>query len=142
MPSSRSFSLLVVDPIPAFRDAVRMLVTAEAPDCDPVDEAADGREALEAVRRLDPDVVLLERVLPDRSGLKVLADVRRDCPAARVLLTGVDWDGPTVEAALAAGAAGVLPKHAAADRLVTALRCVAEGGTVRPSKDEVPEATS
>lgn len=132
----RPFSLLVVDPSPGFREAVRMLVTAEAPECELVGEISDGEGAGEAARRLRPDVVLLERVLPDRSGLEVLRELCRAWPDGRVLITSVDWDAPSVEAAVDAGATGVLSKHAAADRLARALRSVAAGKTVRPPELE------
>lgn len=126
------FSLLVVDPSPGFREAVRMLISAEAPECELVGEIADGEGVGTALRRLEPDVILLERALPGRSGLEVLRDLSRDRPSARVLITSVDWDAPSVEAAFEAGASGVLSKHAAADRLAQALRSVAAGRTVRP----------
>lgn len=138
MNAPRPFSLLVVDPSPGFREAVRMLISAEAPECRMVGEIADGDGAGDAVRRLRPDVVLLERVLPGRSGLEVLREIRRAWPSGRVLITSVDWDAPSVEAAFDAGAAGVLSKHAAADRLALALRSVASGHPVRPPELEEP----
>lgn len=138
MESPSPFTLLVVDPSPGFREAVRMLLAAEAPECELLDEMADGEGAAEAVRDLQPDVVLLERVLPGRNGLEVLRELRRASPSGRVLITGVDWDAPSVEAALEAGASGVLAKHAAADRLASALRSVAAGKEVRPPELEDP----
>lgn len=138
MESPSPFTLLIVDPSPGFREAVRMLLAAEAPECELLDEMADGDGAGEAVRRLQPDVILLERVLPGRNGLEVLRELRRALPSGRVLITGVDWDAPLVEAALESGATGVLAKHAAAERLADALRSVAAGKEVRPPELEEP----
>lgn len=132
MSSPRPFSLLVVDPNPGFREALRMLISVEAPECELVAEIEHGIQAAETVRRLRPDVVLVERVLPDGSALDLVRDLHEASPSARVVLICVDWDRPTVEAALEAGASGVVPKHAAADCLVPALRRVLDGDVVDP----------
>lgn len=131
-PDTRSPTLFIADPSAAFRSAVRMLISARAPEWTLLGEAADAEGTLEALSRLAPDVILVERVLPDGSTLNLLESFRDACPSARVVVTSVDWDPATMEAALERGAAGVLPKLATADLLVAALRRVDEGGVFRP----------
>lgn len=136
MSAPRIISLLVIDPSEVFRSSLGTLLAAEAPDCEVVGEVSDGANGLETARRLEPDVILLERHLPDMSGFQLLARVRRAWPEARILMTSVDWDPPTIRAAMERGAAGILPKHAAAEHLVEAVRRVAAGQTYAPPGEE------
>jgi len=90
-------------------------------------EAADGQEGLDLVRRLRPDVVLLDVRMPGRDGLWTARQIAQAGLATRVLmLTTFDVDD-YVYAALAAGASGFLLKDAPADELVRAVRVVAAG---------------
>lgn len=139
MPPPEIISLLVIDPSEVFRESLRTLLATEAPDCEVVGEVADGEEGVELAGRLDPDVILLERQLPGENGFRMLAHLRSVSPSARVLMTSVDWDPPTIEAALERGAAGVLPKNTAAERLVEAVRRIAGGKTYRPAEDDESE---
>lgn len=136
MPAIPTITLLVIDPSDLFRKSLRTLLSAEAPDCRIVAEAADGSRGLEAARRLKPDVILLERHLPDGNGFQLLEELGAACPSSRVLMTSFDWDPPTTRAAFDRGAAGILPKHFAADYLVEAVRRVAADGTYRPPEGD------
>ena len=103
-------------------------VLATQPDLEVVGEAADGREAVDAVRRHRPDVVLMDVRMPRLDGIaatrEICADPRSD---ARVLiLTTFDLD-EYVLAALRAGASGFLLKDAPRQSLYTAVRTIAAG---------------
>lgn len=91
---------------------------------------ADGADAVETVERLRPDVVLLDIRMPARSGLDVLADLRRQVPAPIVaILTTFDSD-EHIAAALSAGAAGFLVKDTDPEQLPLMVRTLASGGVV------------
>lgn len=123
-------TVLVADASRVYREAVRSLLEAEAPGWELAGEAFDGDQAREAMRRIAPDVVLLDRALPDRGGLDLLEFLRAARPSTPVLMTGVDWDRPSVEAAFERGAAGVLTKHESAQQLIPALHRVVRGERV------------
>ena len=122
--------VLLVDDQPLLRTGFRMILEAE-PDIAVVGEAADGEQAVEQVRALQPDVVLMDIRMPRMDGVEAtrrIAGPGRDGEsAARVLvLTTFDLDEYVVEA-LRAGASGFLLKDVPADDLVTAIRVIAEG---------------
>ena len=121
--------LFVTDPSSVFRESLRNLMEAEAPNWVIVGEAATGVDALSSARRLEPDVILLERYLEDEDGLDVLPRLTEACPDAHVLMISFDWEPATRQAALERGARGVLRKDDA-DHLVEALRDV--GGDASP----------
>jgi DNA-binding NarL/FixJ family response regulator len=94
-----------------------------------VGEVDGGAAALEAIRRLDPDVVLLDLRMPDLDGFEVLRRLRDvdPPPACRVLIVSASLDEPTERAARAAGAVGCVSKGSArADICAAALRLARE----------------
>jgi DNA-binding NarL/FixJ family response regulator len=100
-------------------------------------EAGDGEEALAAIRRERPDVVLLDVRMPKKSGLDVLRELR-DVPGAppTILLTTFDDDEVLLEG-VKAGARGYLLKDVSLEQLTDAIRAVAAGGTlIRPAVTE------
>lgn len=99
----------------------------EAADMDVVAEAATGGAAVEAVRTLDPDIVLMDIRMPGMDGIEATERIVRGVPETRVLvLTTFDLD-EYVYRALRAGAGGFLLKDAPPERLVDAVRTVAAG---------------
>ena len=111
------------------RAGFRMILRAE-PGIEVVGEAATGHEAVAAVRVHRPAVVLMDVRMPELDGIKATAQVVESCPQTRVLvLTTFDLD-EVVFGALRAGASGFLLKDAPEERLVTAIRVVAEGGSL------------
>jgi DNA-binding NarL/FixJ family response regulator len=121
--------VLVVDDHPIFRDGlVGMLETVA--ELEVVARAGTAAEAVDAVVRHRPDVVLMDLNLPDRSGVEATADVLRRAPATAVLVLTMVDDDDTVLSALVAGARGYLLKGASAADVVAAVRTVAAGGAV------------
>ncbi len=92
-----------------------------------VGQAAGGEEAVELTHELAPDVVLLDVVMPGRSGIDVLPDLLAAGAATRVLVLSMQDDPAYVREAFAAGANGYLLKEAADAELVQAIREVAAG---------------
>ena len=110
------------------RTGIRALLQ-KLPELDVVGEAADGREALRLIRQHEPDLVLMERVMPKLNGLEVTARVTKELPKIRVIILSLDAAGEYVRQALRSGAAGYLLKNASVEELQTAVKVVAGGNT-------------
>jgi DNA-binding NarL/FixJ family response regulator len=125
--------VVLVDDERLLRAGFRMILRAET-DLEVVGEAADGREAVDAVERLRPDVVLMDIRMPRLDGLEATRQIVARGAGARVLvLTTFDLDA-YVYSALAAGASGFLLKDTPEDQLIGAIRVVASGnGLFAPS---------
>jgi two-component system nitrate/nitrite response regulator NarL len=121
--------VLAADGQPLYRDALTRAIR-DRPELELVGHAANGREALAAIRAERPDVAVIDRRLTGLSGEQVLNAVARDGLATRVLLMDADADPCEVYAALAEGAAGYLTKEASARELCDAITAVARGRTV------------
>jgi DNA-binding NarL/FixJ family response regulator len=118
--------LLIADEAPMLRTGFRTVLGAE-PDLDVVGEAGDGVEAFTLVRRLLPDVVLLDPRLPRQDGVSITtAIVDARLPVQVLALTSTPAD-PMVGAVLRAGAHGVLAKDVPSATLVAAIRAIAAG---------------
>lgn len=98
------------------------------PDLEVVGRAADGREALERVVELAPDVVLTDIEMPRMTGLELAAAIRERGLAARVIILTTFARSGYLRRALEAGVAGYLLKDAPAETLADAVRRVAAGG--------------
>lgn len=105
--------------------------------------ASDLDVALEAVRREQPQIVLLDLGLPGYGGIQSLLQFRRQFPDVRVVVVSAVEEQSAIRGALAAGAAGYIPKTTNPKVVVSALRLVAEGGTYIPPQalaDEIGRA--
>ena len=118
-------TVLLVDDQRLVRSGFRSILAGE-PDIEVVGEAADGVEALQLIRRLKPDVVLMDIRMPHLDGLEATRLVVAESSSRVVILTTFDSDEYVYEA-LRAGASGFLLKDAPADHLLTAVRCAATG---------------
>jgi DNA-binding NarL/FixJ family response regulator len=127
--------VLVVDDQALVRGSFRVLVDTD-PDLEAVGEAGDGAEAIEAVRRECPDVVLMDVRMPHVDGIEATRRICGDPDLAGVrvlILTTFDLD-EYVYAALSAGASGFLLKNAPPADLLAAIRVIAAGdGLLAPS---------
>lgn len=123
--------VLLVDDQPLLRTGFRMILEAEQ-DLAVVGEAGDGLQALDQVRALQPDVVLMDIRMPRMDGVEATRQItgpERDGPAKVLVLTTFDLDEYVVEA-LKAGASGFLLKDAPPDRLLHGIRTVAMGAAL------------
>jgi len=110
------------------RTGIRALLQ-KLPELEVVGEAGDGREALRLIRQHEPDLVLMERVMPKLNGLEITARVTKELPKIRVIILSLDAAGEYVRQALRCGAAGYLLKNASVEELQTAVKVVASGNT-------------
>jgi DNA-binding NarL/FixJ family response regulator len=118
-------TVLIVDDQRLVRTGFRAILADEA-DIDVVGEAADGVQALQLVRALAPDVVLMDIRMPHMDGLEATRIVLAESRSRVVMLTTFDSDDYVYEA-LRAGASGFLLKDAPAEHLIAAVRCAAVG---------------
>ena len=119
--------LLIVDDHAVVRRGLRQLLQ-EIPDITLVEEAQNAQEALNKARRRDWDLIVLDLTLPDKLGLEVLHELKRDCPKRPVLVLSMLPEDQYGVSVLKAGAAGYLPKESAPEELVTAVRKALRGG--------------
>lgn len=122
-------AVLIADDHPLFREGLSRAVASD-PEIRVVGAAGDGREAIESIRTLAPDVALVDLRLPSLDGIAVAAAVARDELPTRVLILSAYDDENLVYRALEAGAAGYLTKDTPRDEVVSAVRRVARGETV------------
>jgi DNA-binding NarL/FixJ family response regulator len=121
-----SIRVLIVDDHAVVRSGLRLLLDAEE-DIETVGEAGDARTAVFEARAKKPDVILMDVVLPDRSGLEATPDVLKEAPGAKVLVLSMQDDPRYVKEAFAVGASGYVLKEAADSEVVSAVREVAGG---------------
>jgi DNA-binding NarL/FixJ family response regulator len=121
--------VLIADDQALLRGGFRMILESQK-DIEVVGEAADGREALELARALEPDVVLMDIRMPELDGLEATRQLVGVDGAPRVLiLTTFDLDEYVYEA-MKAGASGFLLKEVRPEQLAEAVRVVAAGDTL------------
>jgi len=118
--------LLLVDDHAVIRTGLRMLLEMEK-DVEIIGEAGTAQEALEAVRTLKPSVVLMDIGLPDMSGIEATRAIRRGSPETAVVALTIHEDEEYFFKMLDAGALGYVPKRAAPEELLTAIRAAAKG---------------
>lgn len=122
--------VLIADDHPLFRDGVRERLLETDPTIEVVGEAADGREAIALVEKLQPDLVLMDVAMPGLNGIEATKRVKARWPEVSILGLTVYDDEAYVIALLEAGAAGYLLKTVAAAELAAAIHRVHEGEPV------------
>lgn len=116
--------LLLVDDHAVVRLGMRMLFESE-PDMEIVAEADNARDALAAVKEFKPDIVLMDIGLPDQSGIEATRHIKEQNPDVAVVALTIHEDKEYFFKMLDAGATGYVPKRAAPEELITAIRAAA-----------------
>jgi DNA-binding NarL/FixJ family response regulator len=119
--------IVLADDHTIVREGLKQLLAA-AGDLQVVGEAQNGHEAMERVRTLDFDVLLLDMSMPGKSGIELVKQVHAEKPKLRVLILSMHEEHQYAVRAIRAGAAGYLTKESASRQLVEAIRKVAAGG--------------
>jgi two-component system response regulator NreC len=122
-----SVRVLIVDDHAVVRSGLRLLLDAES-DLEVVGEAGSARDAVFQARTANPDVILLDVVMPDQSGLEAIPTLIHEHPDTRILVLSMQDDPRYVREAFGAGASGYVLKEAADAEVVAAIREVAGGG--------------
>ncbi len=119
--------VLIVDDHAVVRSGLRLLLDAE-PDIEVVGEAGDIGTAILEARATKPDVILMDLVMPGRSGIEGTPAVLKEAPEAKLLVLSMQDDPRYVREAFGVGASGYVLKEAADTEVVAAVREVAAGG--------------
>jgi two-component system NarL family response regulator len=119
-------SVVVVDDAELFREALKAAFTQEGFDV--VGVAADAMTGIDMAREHEPDLVMLDLLMPGMSGLEVVATIIKTSPRSRVVLLTASESAEDLLAAVKAGASGYLTKDTPLPRLVSGMHDVLEGG--------------
>jgi len=126
--SGHPIRILLVDDHAVIRQALRMLLENQ-PELEVVADVENGREAVQAVEKLNPDVVLMDVVMPGLNGLEATRQIRRASPGTRVVMLSGFVDEDQLLEALRAGASGYIIKKSDVSELVLAIQTVHRGNS-------------
>jgi NarL family two-component system response regulator LiaR len=126
---AETIRVVVVDDHDMVRKGLGVLLES-FPDLEPVGQAADGEHAIRLCAETDPDVVLLDLVMPDMSGPEVISCILKRNPHIKVIALTNYKDEQLVHGALNAGAISYLLKNVSIDELAAAIRSAHEGKSI------------
>ena len=126
MLETKPIRVLLVDDHAVVRSGLSAFLTIYD-DLELAGEARDGAEAVRLCRQLQPDVELMDRVMPEMDGATATKQIRQPCPRTLVIVLTSFREDELVQGALQAGAIGYLLKNVAADELARAIRAAAAG---------------
>ena len=118
--------VLIVDDHAMFRQGIRALLEG-CDDVEIVGEATEGKEAIEKVRQLGPQVVLMDIAMPAMGGLEATRRIQKESPNVKVLVLTQYEDSEYILSLLRAGAKGYISKTATASELTSAIRAIHKG---------------
>ena len=126
-PKMKPVSVLLVDDHALIRRGLADLIRYES-DLKVAGEAANGQEAVEAARKLNPDVIVMDLMMPEMDGVEATRRIKAERPDSRILILTTFGTSADVARAMAAGASGAIMKDAETDDQLAAIRAVAAGG--------------
>ena len=129
--AAKKITVIIADDQTLFREGIKDLLENEK-NIQVIAEAADGREALRLVKKLRPNVILLDIKLPHMDGIEATRQIHKECPTTNVLILSGYEDEAHVMEAIQAGANGYLSKMLPAAELVNALKTFANQGVMIP----------
>jgi len=122
----RRIKVLVVDDHAVVREGIRALLSLQK-DIEVIGEAVDGRDAIDKVQHLTPNVAVMDIVMPVMSGLEATKQITKDYPETKVLILTQYDEEENMFVAKQVGAYGFIAKSAASSDLLTGIRTVGEG---------------
>ena len=122
-----STKILIVDDHGLMREGLRSLLK-QHDDMEVVGEASDGRQAVEKVSELKPDIVLMDIAMPNFNGIDATKKITDEYQNVRVIALSAHYSKGFLEGMLGAGASGYILKECAADELIRGIRTVVNGG--------------
>jgi DNA-binding NarL/FixJ family response regulator len=121
-----SIKVFVADDHAVVREGLRMLLEAHR-DIEVVGEASDGRQTIQKVKALCPDVVLIDIAMPEMNGIEATAHILKECSSAHVIILSMYSTTEYIFQAIKAGATGYLLKESAGREVIDAIRTVHRG---------------
>jgi NarL family two-component system response regulator LiaR len=128
MSVAENIRILIVDDHAIVREGQHALIDTE-PGMEVVGEATDGFEAVEMADTLQPDVILLDLLMPHKDGIEASEEIKAENPEARILVLTSFTEDEKVYAAIKAGAMGYLLKDSSPHEILSAIRQVYRGET-------------
>ena len=119
-------TILLVDDHPLFRKGLRLLLEEQA-DFRIVGETRDGREAIDLMRAISPDVVIMDITMPNLDGIDATRQIQSEIPSTKVVALSMHSGKHFVEDMLRAGASGYILKESAPEDIVSGIRMVIQG---------------
>lgn len=119
--------ILIADDHAVVRKGLKQILD-ETSDIVAADEAKNGQEVLEKIRKSDYDIVMLDISMPGRSGIEILKQIKDERPEISVLVLSMHPEEQYAVRALKAGASGYLTKDSAPEELIEAIRKISQGG--------------
>ena len=119
-------TILIVDDHPLVREGLKSILKP-ATEYEVVGQAGNARDAIQMVKRLKPDLVLLDLGLPDKSGLELSREIRSISPPTRILIVSMHSKVDYIVKAFQAGATGYMTKESATERLLQGIAQVLNG---------------
>jgi NarL family two-component system response regulator LiaR len=126
MADKKKIRILIADDHEILLEGLAAILSTQ-PDLAVVGTALDGQQALEIARKLSPDVILMDLVMPQMDGLSAINEIMRINPSAHILVLTSFADDERVFPAIKAGALGYLLKDTPRDQLIKAIRDVSQG---------------
>jgi DNA-binding NarL/FixJ family response regulator len=120
----RNIKVLIADDHTVVRKGLAALLSAQKYGIQVIAEASNGEEAVQKARQLEPDVILMDLVMPGKSGLEAIVEIKQAQPQARILVLTSFADDSNVSEAIQAGAYGFLLKDTSPDELVQTIHSV------------------
>jgi NarL family two-component system response regulator LiaR len=123
---TETIRVLIAEDHAVVREGLRLLISSEV-GMEVVGQAADGVEAVQMTRSLQPDVILLDLVMPRKNGIETIDEIKQEFPAARILVLTSFAEDDKVFPAIKAGAQGYLLKDSSPQELLQGIRDTYQG---------------
>jgi two-component system, NarL family, response regulator NreC len=123
---SETRRILIAEDHTIMREGLRALLNSD-PEFDVVGEAEDGFEAVKAVQRLKPDLVIMDLSMPRMNGVAAIREIKRASPETKIVVLTVHKNEEYILASFQAGSDGYVLKYASHEELVAAIRTVSKG---------------
>jgi DNA-binding NarL/FixJ family response regulator len=124
MPEKRN--IFLVDDHVLFREGLKAIISRKS-QYDIIGEAGNAKEAIQLIRELHPDLILLDIALPDRNGIELTNEIRKISPESRILIVSMHTRIDYILKTFQAGASGFVAKESASEKLLQGIHCVLNG---------------
>lgn len=119
-------TVVIIDDHPLFREGLKSII-GRSSKYEVAGEAGDSQEALKVLKKLKPDLALVDLSLPDGSGIELIQNILKINPGLRIIVVSMHSKIEYIVSAFQAGASGFVAKESAAERLVQAMETVFKG---------------